>query len=160
MAESAGNRQTALLSLDVLARVLGRRHQGAFVGVLDDVTEMVTGEGPGALPGEIRHVCLSWSPVWRLFFPHVVDFSALVCHLFPSLSLPLPIFRVLCCHFVRCGRVRRRRNSSSPRQRFLSSGDSLRRLGRAGVPSPSALFPCDAPGARSPNNRIISCQRR
>lgn len=54
MVESAVNRQTALLSLDVLARVLGRRHQGAFVGVLDDVTEIVAGEGPGALPGEMR----------------------------------------------------------------------------------------------------------
>lgn len=53
MVESAVNRQTALLSLDVLARVLGRRHQGAFVGVLDDVTEIVAGEGTGALPGEI-----------------------------------------------------------------------------------------------------------
>eukprot|EP00903_Cladosiphon_okamuranus_P012984 g12116.t2 len=51
MAESAVNRQTALLSLDVLARVLGRRHQDAFVCVLDDVTEIVAGEGPSALPG-------------------------------------------------------------------------------------------------------------
>ncbi|CBJ49062.1 conserved unknown protein [Ectocarpus siliculosus] len=50
MKESAVNRQTALLSLDVLARVLGRRHQGAFEGVLGDVTEMVAGVGPGALP--------------------------------------------------------------------------------------------------------------
>ncbi|CAM9975544.1 unnamed protein product [Ectocarpus sp. 13 AM-2016] len=50
MKESAVNRQTALLSLDVLARVLGRRHQGAFEGVLDDVTEIVAGVGPGALP--------------------------------------------------------------------------------------------------------------
>lgn len=49
--ESAVNRQTALLSLDVLARVLGRRHQLAFVGVLDDVTEIVAGKGPNALPG-------------------------------------------------------------------------------------------------------------
>lgn len=56
MVESAVNRQTALLSLDVLARVLGRRHQGAFVGVLDDVTEIVAGGGPGALPGEIGGV--------------------------------------------------------------------------------------------------------
>lgn len=55
MVESAVNRQTALLSLDVLARVLGRRHQDAFVGVLDDVTEIVAGKGPGALPGE-RHL--------------------------------------------------------------------------------------------------------
>lgn len=51
--ESAVNRQTALLSLNVLARVLGRRHQGAFMGVLDDVTQIVAGEGPGALPGEL-----------------------------------------------------------------------------------------------------------
>ncbi|CAM9175365.1 unnamed protein product [Ectocarpus sp. 12 AP-2014] len=50
MKESAVNRQTALLSLDVLARALGRRHQGAFEGVLDDVTEIVAGVGPGALP--------------------------------------------------------------------------------------------------------------
>ncbi|CAM9545090.1 unnamed protein product [Scytosiphon promiscuus] len=50
MEESAVNRQTALLSLDVLARVLGRRHQAAFVGVLDDVTDIVAGVGPGALP--------------------------------------------------------------------------------------------------------------
>ncbi|CAM9381439.1 unnamed protein product [Ectocarpus fasciculatus] len=50
MKESAVNRQTALLSLDVLARVLGRRHQGAFEGVLGDVTEIVAGAGPGALP--------------------------------------------------------------------------------------------------------------
>lgn len=56
MKESAVNRQTALLSLDVLARVLGRRHQGAFVGVLDDVTVIVAGEGPGALPGELSLV--------------------------------------------------------------------------------------------------------
>lgn len=53
MKESAVNRQTALLSLDVLARVLGRRHQGAFIGVLDNVTEIVAGKGPAALPGEI-----------------------------------------------------------------------------------------------------------
>ncbi len=52
MGESAVNRQTALLSLNVLARVLGRRHQGAFVGVLDDVTQIVAGDGPGALPCE------------------------------------------------------------------------------------------------------------
>lgn len=52
--ESAVNRQTALLSLDVLARVLGRRHQAAFVGVVDDVTEIVAGVGPAALPGECR----------------------------------------------------------------------------------------------------------
>ena len=50
--ESAVNRQTALLSLDVLARVLGRRHQAAFVGVVDDVTEIVAGVGPASLPGE------------------------------------------------------------------------------------------------------------
>eukprot|EP00752_Nemacystus_decipiens_P002133 g2034.t1 len=50
MVESVVNRQTALLSLNVLAHVLGRRHQDAFVGVLDDVTEIVAGEGPGALP--------------------------------------------------------------------------------------------------------------
>lgn len=54
MTESAVNRQTALLSLDVLARVTGRRHKGAFVGVLDDVTEIVAGKGSGALPGELR----------------------------------------------------------------------------------------------------------
>lgn len=59
MVESAVNRQTALLSLDVLARVLGRRHQDAFVGVLDDVTEIVAGEGPGALLGEkLSVLCL------------------------------------------------------------------------------------------------------
>ncbi|CAM9674824.1 unnamed protein product [Hapterophycus canaliculatus] len=50
MKESAVNRQTALLSLDVLARVLGRRYQAAFVGVLDDVTDIVAGVGTGALP--------------------------------------------------------------------------------------------------------------
>lgn len=59
MKESAVNRQTALLSLDVLARVLGRRHQTAFVGVLDDVTDIAAGVGPGALPGEpCRHMVI------------------------------------------------------------------------------------------------------
>lgn len=52
--ESAVNRQTALLSLDVLARVMGRRHETVFVGVLKDVTGIVAGDGPGALPGEAR----------------------------------------------------------------------------------------------------------
>lgn len=49
--ESDVNRQTALLSLDVLARVLGRRHQVVFTGVLDEVTEIVTGDGSGAISG-------------------------------------------------------------------------------------------------------------
>lgn len=49
--ESAVNRQTALLSLDVLARVLGRRHQVVFAGVLDDVTEIVAGDGSVAMSG-------------------------------------------------------------------------------------------------------------
>lgn len=57
MKESAVNRQTALLSLDVLARVLGRRHQVAFEGVLGDVTEIVAGVGSGALPGELCQYC-------------------------------------------------------------------------------------------------------
>lgn len=50
--ESPVNRQTALLSLDVLARVLGRRHQLVFMGVLDDVTEIVAGDVSGDVPGE------------------------------------------------------------------------------------------------------------
>lgn len=49
--ESLINRQTALLSLDVLARVLGRRHQDAFMGVLDDVTSIVAREGSDSMPG-------------------------------------------------------------------------------------------------------------
>lgn len=52
-AESVVNRQTAMLSMDVLARVLGRKYQSAFVGVLDDVTQIVTGTGPGTLPGQL-----------------------------------------------------------------------------------------------------------
>lgn len=45
------NRQTALLCLNILARVMGRRHQVVFAGVLDDVTEIVARDGSSALPG-------------------------------------------------------------------------------------------------------------
>lgn len=50
--ESDVNRQTAILALDVLARVLGRGHPSSFLKVLGDVTHMVAGTAPGALPGE------------------------------------------------------------------------------------------------------------
>ena len=70
--ESAVNRQTALLSLDVLARVLGRRHQAAFVGVVDDVTEIVAGVGPAALPGEGRGGMIFQPGVCR---PYILLFS-------------------------------------------------------------------------------------
>lgn len=73
MKESAVNRQTALLSLDVLARVLGRRHQGAFEGVLGDVTEIVAGVGPGALPGKLYYYksifAYNLLSIWLLFLP-------------------------------------------------------------------------------------------
>ena len=49
--ETSVNRQTALLTLDVLARVLGTRYQTEFVDVLADVTSIVAGDGPGALAG-------------------------------------------------------------------------------------------------------------
>lgn len=51
--ESNVNRQTAMLSLDVMARVMGRRHQSAFIGVLEDITDVVAGDGPGSLAGEL-----------------------------------------------------------------------------------------------------------
>ena len=76
MGENAVNRQTALLSLDVLARVLGRRHQDAFIGVLDDVTHIVAGEGPGALPGE-RSMAGRNVPVVILFWPLACRFDAM-----------------------------------------------------------------------------------
>lgn len=65
--ESAVNRQTALLSLDVLARVLGRRHKDAFVGVVEDVTEIVAGTSPAALPGE-KMICVALSSCLLSFF--------------------------------------------------------------------------------------------
>lgn len=72
--ESAVNRQTAMLSLDVLARVLGKRHQAAFVGVLDDVTEMVAGDGPGALPGEFVFACAYDVRVFSCFMNNGLTF--------------------------------------------------------------------------------------
>lgn len=70
--ERAVNRQTALLSLDVLARVLGKQHQGAFVGVLDDVTEIVAGEEPSALPGAcVCNGLLLWNNTCFLWFGYV-----------------------------------------------------------------------------------------
>lgn len=44
-------RQTAMLSLDVLARVLGRRYQSAFMSVLDDMTEVIVAGEPGSPSG-------------------------------------------------------------------------------------------------------------
>lgn len=80
MKESAVNRQTALLSLDVLARVLGRRHQGAFIGVLDDVTEIVAGKGPAALPGELTFQLISFfCRPCMLKSPQEMFFVACVC---------------------------------------------------------------------------------
>lgn len=77
--ESAVNRQTALLSLDVLARVIGRRHQAAFVGVVDDVTEIVAGVGPASLPGEGRDEIFFFfsTGCWRLCI-------LVFCFLFPG----------------------------------------------------------------------------
>lgn len=73
MEESAVNRQTALLSLDVLARVLGKHHETAFVSVLSDVTGIVAGDGPGALPGEAHVIMCSVKQFFfvELFFVHV-----------------------------------------------------------------------------------------
>lgn len=50
--ESDVNRQTAVLALDVLARVLGRGYESSFSKVLEDVTHVIAGTGPGALPGK------------------------------------------------------------------------------------------------------------
>lgn len=66
--ESAVNRQTALLSLDVLARVLGKRHETAFIGVLKDVTGIVAGDGPGALPGGACVIMCSVKPFFSAEF--------------------------------------------------------------------------------------------
>ncbi|CAM9117936.1 unnamed protein product [Choristocarpus tenellus] len=52
MEESLLNRQTALLSLDVLARSLGRRHPKAFVSVLDVVTVIVEEGGHHLAQGD------------------------------------------------------------------------------------------------------------
>ncbi|CAM9637092.1 unnamed protein product, partial [Phaeothamnion confervicola] len=48
--ENAINLQTALLSVDVLARMLGVQHPEAFAGVLDDITALVAAGLP--LPGQ------------------------------------------------------------------------------------------------------------
>ena len=119
MVESAVNRQTALLSLDVLARVLGRRHQDAFVGVLDDVTEIVAGEGPGALPGEkLSVLCLCSVGLFCLI---MLPCGGHVYVLIMSSLAPLPPYRFrvrvsgVCVTSFRCERDRGRRNSSPPR---------------------------------------------
>lgn len=105
--ENVVNRQTALLSLDVLARVLGSRHQGAFVGVLDDLTEIVGGNGPGALPGKRK---LFWfvpseGQVLRLIFIgglfvwDLLDCYHLVAHWWCKCPLLRLSYDRLFCHF-------------------------------------------------------------